>query len=394
MLNIISATYGNKDVTDIVAKHVIDDKLSFVVSNNIFGDPIPNVVKYLSVKYEIDGKIKEDKVKENSICDLPFIDMNTYDYNKKIKFIIPAPDSPYYLWQVLVQINNFRKLGYEIDAHYPVCYFNGSPSKLLVALSESINIKSKFHLYSDNRTDKSYSASTKPWLMGQYFKEFPEESKFTYIYLDPDVIFLKPINWHRFTNDDIWYESDTCSYLNSRYIKSKGEQLFVEMCDIVDIPTELVIENDLNCGGAQYVTKNNKFEIWNEIEKVSVTLYNHMINTSEKYKPEKEIYPIQAWTAEMWATNWVLWKHGIKTKCDNNLDFHWANHKNTELKFDIYHNAGVTENDGKYFSKTAYQKSPFNKELKGGIDTISYKYIEEIKDTEMNFPELISIFEK
>ena len=394
MLNIISATYGNKNVTDIVTKYIVNDEISLLASNAIFGDPTPNIVKYLIEKYELDGKVKESKVKENSICNLPSIDNEMYDYDKKIKFITPIPDSPYYLWQALVQINNFRKLGYEIDTHYPVCYFNEVPSKLLIELSESINIKSKFHLYSDSRQDKSYPASMKPWLMAQYFKEFPEEKDYTYIYLDPDVIFLKPINWHKFTNDDIWYESDTCSYLNSKYIKSKGEQLFVEMCNIVGISTDLVIENDLNCGGAQYVTKNNTFEIWDEIEKISVPLYKHMVDTSEKYKPETELYPIQAWTSEMWATNWVLWKHGVKTKCHDDLDFHWANHKNTKLKFGIYHNAGVTENNGEYFAKIAYQKSPFNKELKGGIDTISYKYIEEIKDTEMNFPELVSIFEK
>ena len=117
-----------------------------------------------------------------------------------------------------------------------------------------------------------------------------------------------------------------------------------------------------------------------------------MIETSDKYKTDEQIYPIQAWTSEMWTTNWCFWKRNIKTQCLEELEFHWANHNIEDLKFSIYHNAGVVNNDGEHFSKTAYQTSPFNKETKGKENSISYKYIKEIKDTEMNFPELVTIF--
>ncbi len=164
------------------------------------------------------------------------------------------------------------------------------------------------------------------------------------------------------------------------------------MCNIVGISPQLVISNDLNCGGAQYITKNNTYEYWKEVELTSVPLYKHMVATAEKYKKDGQIYPIQAWTSEMWTTNWVLWKNGIKTKCIDELNFHWANHHIRDLRYSIYHNAGVTDNNGSHFSKTAYQKSPFMQELKGSVDSISYKYIEEIKSTEINFPELVKIF--
>ena len=254
------------------------------------------------------------------------------------------------------------------------------------------DVKSKFHIYQDTREDKSYSASMKPWLMAQYFKEFPEEKDSIYVYLDPDVIFLKEFDFSKFLNDNIWYESNTCSYLDSAYIKSKGEELFYEMCDIVGVKPETVIEYDRNCGGAQYITKNNTYEYWNEVEKTSVPLYKHMVETKEKYHPEGVQYPIQAWTSEMWTTNWVLWKHGIKTKVVPELDFHWANHQMVDLKYSIFHNAGVVDNDGINFAKTFYVNSPFNKEIKGTPESISYKYIEEIKETEINFPEIVSKF--
>jgi len=96
----------------------------------------------------------------------------------------------------------------------------------------------------------------------------------------------------------------------------------------------------------------------------------------------------------MWTTNWVLWKNGGESKCVPELEFHWANHNMRDLKHSIYHNAGITEDDGQHFSKIAYQKSPFKKEIKGSQESLSYKYIEEIRDTENNFPELLDIFDK
>lgn len=308
---------------------------------------------------------------------------------KKIKFIIPFPDVPYYAWQVLVQINNFRKFGYEIDTYYLVCYFNGRVSDIVTKFAQSTNIKATFRLYPDDRVDKSYTASIKPWLMSKFFEEYPEEKDNVYIYLDPDLIFLKPIDWTKYIDDDIWYESNTSSYLNSTYIKSKGEQLFIDMCEIVDIPPQLVIDNDNNCGGAQYITKNNTCSFWNEVRELSNVLYKHMKDTASKYQPEGQLYPIQAWTSEMWTTNWIHWRNGRQTKTVEELDFHWANHNMNDLKHAMFHNAGVTVNDGEHFAKTAYQLSPFNKETLGKETSISYKYIQEIKETELNFPELL-----
>jgi len=396
MMKIINAIYGNKDVTSIISNNMKDNKISFFINNNFFGgDPQPNVVKYLVINYEENEIKKEYTFNENTVCTLPVFVKPRVLYNgnpRKIKFIIPIPDISYYLWQALVQINNFRRIGYEVETHYLVGCFNNTKTEILNYFLDSVNIKSKFHVYQDTREDKIYSASLKPWLMSQYFKEFPEEKNDVYIYLDADVIFLKPVDWYKFTDDDIWYESDTCSYLNSTYIKSKSKQLFVEMCDIAGILPQVVIDNDFNCGGAQYITKNNTFEYWDEVQRLSVPLYRHMRDTAEKYKPVGDPYSIQAWTSEMWTTNWVLWKHNVQTRCINELDFHWANHKIEDLRHAIYHNAGVTENDGVNFSKTFYQTSPFNKETKGSISSISYKYIEEIRDTEMNFPELVKVF--
>lgn len=48
-MNIQKATYGTLDVTDIIKKHVEDNFISIVASNDVFGDPNPGIVKRLEV---------------------------------------------------------------------------------------------------------------------------------------------------------------------------------------------------------------------------------------------------------------------------------------------------------------------------------------------------------
>lgn len=307
-----------------------------------------------------------------------------------MKILVTVPDVPYYLWQVLVQINNFRKMGYEENTHYLISTRDNNLSSILKSFIDSKDLKCHFHLFHDTRIKTHYTASLKPFLVKQFLKRFPEAQKETFFYTDPDVIFLKKINFSKYMNDDIWYFSDAASYLNSTYIKSKGEQLFIEMCDIVGIDPKLVEENDVNCGGAQWIIKNNTPEMWQEIEDVCVELYNHMVGTAAKYQPEGQEYPIQAWTAEMWATIWVAWKHGIKSKVPKELDFCMSSDTIERAnEVSILHNAGVPLPNETNFCKCIYQVSPFNEEIKGKKESASWKYIMEIKETEKNFKELL-----
>jgi len=307
----------------------------------------------------------------------------------KIKFIIPYPDVPYYCWQILVQINNFRKLGYEVDTHYICCYFNNNVSPMTKSFVESDKIKAHFHLYPDDRDIKNYPASMKPYMMYKYFQEFPEEKENIYVYLDADVIFLEPFDFTPFVNDDIWYGSDVGSYINSGYINQKGEGLLQEMCDFVGIDKKTVTDNDNNCIGAQYITKNNTADFWYDVYENSSKLYVHLQGRQSHYFKPEMIHWLQIWTMEMWLTLWELWRRGVKTKHTESWNFHWANHSKKDKKHIIYHNAGVTENDGKHFSKIHYQSSPFNKEILCSEDSLSYLYKLEVLDTQKHYPDLV-----
>ncbi len=304
-----------------------------------------------------------------------------------MKILVALPDHQYFLWQMIVQINNFRKFGYERDVIYLIGKNNLQSSTTLKNIIRNGGVKCNFYVFNDDRKSKEYTSSLRPHLIKKYFELFPDKQKETYFYIDPDMIFTKKFNLYEYLNDDIWYVSNTTSYLNSYYIKSKGENLFKEMCKIVGISQKKVIANDANAGGAQYLLKNTSIEFWEKVERDSEELYKHMVKTKDKYTPE---YPIQAWTSDMWAVLWNAWLAGNETKIIPEFNFSWATDEIERWdKNNIYHNAGAVVDDGTYFLKSRHQLSPFNKELICSDKYCSYNYVKEIKDTERNFKQII-----
>lgn len=308
---------------------------------------------------------------------------------RKVKFIVPIPDVRYYDWQATVQINNFRKLGYEEDTNYLIIYFGNEPSPEIQKIANSPLVKAKFHFYKDEREFTQYTPGMKPWLMFKYFQEFPEEKEHAYYYADPDQIFLDKFNFEPYLNDDITYGSDVGSYINSGYINQKGDGLLQEMCDFVGISKELVLSNDGNCIGAQTLTKNNTAEFWYTVYEKSNKLYDYLQTRKDHYFKPEMIDWLQIWTTEMWMSIWELWLRGEQTKSTKDWEFHWANHMMRDKQHVIYHGAGVTENDGKHFSKIHYQSSPFNKEILCSEDSLSYLYKLEVLETQEYYKDLI-----
>lgn len=305
-----------------------------------------------------------------------------------MKFLIAQPNNSYFLWQMLVQINNFRRYGLEEDLIYVIGNTNKDGERILQKIINSGLCDCQFYIYNDTRKNSRYPSSLRPHLLSKFFNEHPYMSDEVFFYTDPDVLFTKEIDFTKYEHDDVWYLSDTISYIGANYIKSKGEKLLDEMCDIVNISREIVENNQQNSGGAQYILKNINSEYWDKVYKDCEALYIHMDKTSNIYTPN---HPIQKWTADMWAVLWNAWYFGNETKIVNEFDFAWAtDHVSKWEKCSIFHNAGVVRaNDEKHFSKIAHQTSPFNKELTADENNCSYNYIKEIKDTEKNFKEIL-----
>ena len=303
-----------------------------------------------------------------------------------MKIIVALPDHPYFLWQVLVQMNNFKKFGYDKDTIYVIGVRSSRRSDVLKKIIRKS--RGSVYTYKDERTNLQYSSALRPHILKKLFKDKPELGNEAIFYIDPDVLFTKKIKFEDLEKNDTWYVSDTLSYIGVDYIKSKSESLLRKMCSVVGIKTTLVEENDAGAGGAQYLMKNLDSAYWGEVETASMELYDLMIKTSDKYSPD---HPIQAWTADMWAVLWVAWKYGHKTKIIKRFDFAWATDLITKWKTcGIYHNAGVVSSGkNELFNKVEHQRSPFNKELNYSDKYCSYNYVKEIKETEQNFKEIL-----
>jgi hypothetical protein len=312
-----------------------------------------------------------------------------------MKYLIAATDNKYIEWQALVQIHNFKKYGLDKDLIYLIGY-ETKPSESMLKIAKHTGVR--FYFYKDMRNARHYLPSICPHLIYQYLRsdyELIKQSSLRpindrFMYLDPDVIFLKKPNFNQFLDNDTWYMSDTSSYLDTNYINSKGDDILDKMCEIVGIDKKLVEKNDKNAGGAQIIMKNpTDPRFWKKVEEDSVKLYDYMVTTAKK----GEKYPIQSWTAEMWAILWNIWLSGNKTKIIKKMEFSWAtDHKDRIDGKTIFHNAGVF--DQKHlFNKTKYtNKYPFFDDFSFVDEKYgSHTYVQEIMEAKKTYPkELIS----
>ena len=315
-----------------------------------------------------------------------FIPYNySIDRITNMKYIVATSDTPYFRWQMLVQINNFKRLGILDDLTYVVSVKNRRTAKLNHIIKETgVNV----YTYKDERVDAKYQPSITAHVLKKHFTKFPNDCEMFY-YLDPDVLFKeKPIHDDYMYLTPDWFVSDTRSYLDSKYIKSKGEELFKLMCKAVDISPKLVERMDSNAGGAQLVMKNADAEYWGNVEKDSEALYALMTSTAHKYNPK---HPIQSWTAEMWAVLWNAWKLGYTTIPYDKMDFSWATDKLGRYeKTNIFHNAGVFNQKDLFNKGNFSNKHPFDEDF-SYVDKKrgSIKYVEEILSTKKNYKKLI-----
>jgi hypothetical protein len=166
------------------------------------------------------------------------------------------------------------------------------------------------------------------------------------------------------------------------------------MCEIVGIDKEVVKDNELNAIGAQYLMKGIDAEFWADVERDCERLFkeitdlnNEKIELDRRTMPPGEsrqpYHPLQIWCADMFAVLWNGWKRGNQTICHPDLEFSWATSLESEWdKYNIFHNAGVTNSNQGLFYKALYiQELPYNKQLEIKEGTASKKYWELIQRT-------------
>jgi hypothetical protein len=263
------------------------------------------------------------------------------------KYISAQSDNIYMLWQLEVQLYNFRELG--ISKNYIVLMgYKTAPSRKLVELTTKYS-EVNWQLINDDRQDNSYLPSIKPYLIYRYLEK---SGSIDFFLLDNDVIFLEKLDFSELFVDDVHYLSDTSSYTGYKYILSKDISILDTLCRIVKIDRELVISSI--SGGAQYILKGTTSNFWYKVYRDSNKIYRFLRDAEKLYSIDN---PIQSWCAEMWAIMFNLLLTQNKCSTHKMLEFCWPTDRLHRLK-PILHNAGVTiKNKDKLFYKGSYLKS-------------------------------------
>lgn len=301
--------------------------------------------------------------------------------------VTTQPDSDYYIWQVQVQLNNFKKFGCE-DKYVGIFGYNpkiGVNPKLL-ALDKKT--RGKILYYPDMRdlSMRLYSPSIRPHLLKQlYQKNYEIIFNRNYLYLDSDIIFAEYPNFSELIDDKVIHVSDMASHVSFDSIKRKNNDLFELMCKSVGITSYIVNKNKKNGGGVVYLFKKNNYlddKFWEKVEVDSNALYKYMLVAPQNFTKLEKI------TANKWALLWNIWLIGYDTKISDELSFTLPNTPINEWKkHNLYNNAGVKETEKSYlfYKNDFYNKSPLDADLSNVSDEYcSFNYVSEILDTAKN----------
>lgn len=286
-------------------------------------------------------------------------------------FLSAQPDDFYFSWQIELQMFNFKCCGIAADSIHVLVGYNrkkelGKSFKDIIYKNPDV----KFFIYPDTRIERNYPSSIRPNLIRQHFEAFPELEKEIIFYHDSDIIFRALPDFNKLIAGNCWFVSDTRNYIDTNYIiSSSSRELFLKMCGEIGIAPEIVLRNDINAGGAQYLLKNATATYWSKVEKNSEALFRLLtdfnnaeaekeyINTGKK---RSEHRGIQAWCADMWAVLWNALLFGHEVKINKELNFCWPDEEIGKWnKCKILHYTGGSKSDKqKSFHKIDYTQYP------------------------------------
>jgi len=298
-----------------------------------------------------------------------------------MKYISAQPASLYYGWQIDVMLHSFVGQGVSLSDVILVNAIQGSKDPYFDKLEAKYQ-DANFYYYDDTRGDKTYISSVRPHILRKHFEIHTELESETLLYHDCDIALARPLNTELFESDAICYMSDTRSYIGSKYILSKGQDIFDEMVRIMIIDPQLVIDNEENTGGAQYILKGVDAFYWARVENDCKNLYKAITKLNRKKKEiEPTYHELQIWCADMWAVLWHICKDGKETRITDELDFMFATNTAEDWnKKPIFHNAGVVSSANGLFYKGNYINSIPPKDLVIDNTKASYKYYQIIKE--------------
>ncbi|WP_205510388.1 galactosyltransferase-related protein [Longitalea arenae] len=284
-------------------------------------------------------------------------------------FLSAQPDDYYFTWQLELQLYNFNQLGIPAEnIHVLIGY---DPKKGLQHYFQDLiaqnSDKACFFTYADTRKQNNYLSSIRPHIIQKHLQANPHIEQEAIFYHDADIIFRELPDFEEMVRDEVWYLSDTRAYTGSEFIiQNGGEVTFKAMCAVVGIDPEVVVQNDVNCGGAQYLLKRTTVAFWNKVERDCEALYTLMEDHNHRQaelfyrkfgKPQATFIGVQSWCADMWVVFWNALLQGVQCRIHPDLNFliakspveEWATTK-------ILHYSGEAVNSpGPLFRKINYR---------------------------------------
>jgi hypothetical protein len=147
-------------------------------------------------------------------------------------------------------------------------------------------------------------------------------------------------------------------------------------------------ENDNHSGGAQYLFKGIDAAFWEDVEGDCHTIYNYFyfhtpgsVN-STYFSSENDGFQSFA-LGDMLAVLWNLWKRGKTTRISKEMAFAWPGYMiEDHSRFNIYHNAGVIDDNEGLFYKGRYKRRiPYFESFQHiSKDRLSWLYTQNVQE--------------
>src|SRR5579859_811795 len=197
-----------------------------------------------------------------------------------MRLLSAQPDSDYYIWQLQVQMHNFRKFGIE-DKSIILLGYNPEVGINPKAIEFKEKTKAVVLFLEDTRnlSERLYIPSIRPHIIKKLYSDehiHLVQNK-AIMYHDSDILFVKWPNLKDQIDQRKIFLSDTVSYIGANYIKQKGgNELLEDMCRVVGINPIVVERNENNSGGAQYLFTSNfnlSTDFWEKVERDCNDLY-------------------------------------------------------------------------------------------------------------------------
>ena len=301
------------------------------------------------------------------------------------------PAIPRFAWEAEVYITNFLNMGVSpqqihlVQGLVPT--WNEVPIEWRKLIKNFPGVQ--FFFYKDTREYNKYQPSIQAHLLYKHWISNPLLEKEHIFFHDSDFIFTKPFDFEPFLHDNIWYLSDTISYIGAEYISSKGEEILDKMCEIAGLDKGFVRRNQGGSGGAQKLMKGVPTSYWKDSYELQLKLWKEIPPISARIAKEKEskgehYHPLQHWTMSMWSELWTAWKHGRLTAVPEEFNFmFYTNGVKDWETFGFYHNAGVLGTQKDRFFKGKYDNGilPYG-DIIEDIDTTlaGYKYYQLVQE--------------